>query len=97
MSVGPSEQEDGRIERGLTYALVLTAAKTRARERPAPAASRHHARRHGIRPRRTTRRREMSRIASTLASRAIDREKRGPRDAAISQAPTHDRPAQHYQ
>ena len=33
MSAGPSEQEDGRIERGLTYAFASTAAKTRARER----------------------------------------------------------------
>jgi hypothetical protein len=96
MSAGPSEQEDGRIERGLTYALVSTVAKTRARERPAPAASRHHARRHGIRQRRTTWRCEMSSTARTLASRAIDRGKCGPRDAAISQAPAPDPPAQHF-
>jgi hypothetical protein len=33
MSAGPSEQEDGRTERGFTYAFASTAAKTRASER----------------------------------------------------------------
>jgi hypothetical protein len=69
MSAGPSEQEDGRTERGLTYAFASTAAKTRARERQGfrrIAAPRQAA---WIRPRRTTCRRKMSRIAGTLASR----------------------------
>jgi hypothetical protein len=96
MSAGPSEQEDGHIERGLTYAFASTAAKTWARER------------HGFRriaaPCQAARNKtapddmEARDVQHCRHPRlACDRSGEvPPRDAAISQAPAHDPPAQHY-
>jgi len=66
-------QEDGRTERGLTYAFAATAAKTRARERPGfhRIAAACQAACNKTAPDRW--RREMSSIAGTLASRSIER------------------------
>ena len=92
MSAGPSEQEEGRVERGLTYAFASTAAKTRARERhsfrriAAPCQAAWNKTAPDQMEVRDVQHCRHPRVRSIGGSAA-------PRDAAISQAPAHDPPA----